>query len=183
MQVATQHGANITGEAKCIQNRQQAKQSSITWITKPRFNGDCIVWKGLMQKLIDWQWKSKLQKRTRIRAVCSRTVVQNEHAGQVVDYGGQVFGVTTIIECAMLPEETAPQNPSIVIQFIRYGLSVNFHTCCEHNQIVPLTHLKRATIKYMKKVHVKTKNKLPHPGSSPREVFCVRKTGQDACQW
>lgn len=120
VQVAAEDRADVSGEAQCVQHRQQVQESRVTCIRKPAADWDGIV---------------------RICPVSAGRVVQYKDGGEVSTYGRQVFGIAPIIQCAVLPEVPAPQNLPLVVQSVGHRCAVNFHTRREHDQLKPLTHL------------------------------------------
>ena len=78
---------------------------------------------------------------TWVSSVGPRRIVQNEDAGEVRTDGGEILGVRSVVQGAVLPVVPPVQHPLVAVQLVGHGLSVDLHTGCEDHQLEPLSHL------------------------------------------
>ena len=79
---------------------------------------------------------------TWISSIGSRRIVQDEDAGQVRTDGGEILGVRSVVEGAVLPVVPPVQHPLVAVQLVRHGLPVDLHAGREDHQLEPLSDLK-----------------------------------------
>lgn len=85
-------------------------------------------------------YKTKLL--TWISSVSGRTIIENENTGEIGFSELKIFGIASVVQCAVMPEEALFEEATFVVELIGHATTVNFHAGGEHYEIVPLTHLK-----------------------------------------
>lgn len=79
---------------------------------------------------------------TWIGSVSPGRVVEDEDAGEVSADGGQVLGVGSEVQSAVLPVVAPVEHPLVAVQLVRHGLAVDLHAGGEDNKLKPLGNLK-----------------------------------------
>ena len=78
---------------------------------------------------------------TWVSSVGPRRIVQNEDAGEVRTDGGEILGVRSVVQGAVLPVVPPVQHPLVAVQLVRHCLPVDLHAGREDHQLKPLSHL------------------------------------------
>ena len=78
---------------------------------------------------------------TWVSSVGPRRIVQNEDAGEVRTDGGEILGVRSVVQGAVLPVVPPVQHPLVAVQLVSHGLSVDLHAGREDHQLEPLSDL------------------------------------------
>lgn len=119
VKVSAQHRTNISGEPEGIQHWKQIEKGGVAGVTEPGFDGDGIVW---------------------VAPIGPWGVIQDDDAGEVTVDHREVFDVAAQFQSAVLSVVSPLENTPAVVQFICHSRAINLHACCEHHQLIPLTH-------------------------------------------